>query len=473
MSNVRSATHGSRSPDSLAVLAAIPMIGLCVLLGWLVNESAASGRAAIFAASVATVGVVVAVGRRDLTRPEVLLPAIWFTGVALAQLRLLAGYETPWSDTMIIVAFGAPAAFAAGSLLAGRAIARPLKPLGPTRLASQRLRFVAMVLFVVGVIGLTVKAQRTGGIALFSNEIDSLRSAGGIHVPAWMTMMTDCLFLGFWTILLAFPRHRSSAERAFDSTLGLLCIAGVSLSASRNTLMIAITVPLVFMYLSRDGSHTPSRRFIGLAAVGLIIGLVTSGLFFVRTGQHRASRFESNFYTYVVPQTPEVARPLLPVYISLSAPLETLNRTIRHSKAAAGNVRYSAPGIPPQISPFGVRGDFYRFSGAISRPYYFNVATYAGPIYLDGRLPLVLAMSLVFGLASGGVRRWALVTPTVLRLAILAYVTYLIAFLVYENILSVFTLSVVFDLMMISIVVRWCSVAPDTHDAAPLGESND
>lgn len=448
-------TNSSSQSRGTGLASALTATALSIGLGWLVIHSAASGRITLFVAASMIAGIVAVAGRRDFTRPEVLLPVIWFGGVALAQLNLLPAYQTPWSATMIIVAFSAPAAFAAGSLVVGGGIARPRTPVAYTSLATTRLRASAFLLLLIGLAGITLKARLTGGFALFSNEIDSLRSAGGIHVPAWVTMMTDCLFLSLWCSLLTLAQRRPATERVFDAALAALAFGGVSLSASRNTLLIAVAIPVIFMYLARGARPISPGRVAAIVAVALLITVTISGLFFVRTGQHRQSRFESSFYTYVVPRTPTPLRPLLPFYISLTAPLETLNRTIRRSQAASAQGTYSVPGIPPAISPFGPRADFYAFSGAISHPYYFNVATYAGPPYLDGRLPLVLATSLLLGLLVGAARRWALAGPTPLRLAVLAYVTYLVGFLVYENLLAVFTISVVFDVLVVAAVMSW------------------
>jgi oligosaccharide repeat unit polymerase len=463
-------SRSERNPLRLlwAFAALVGLVAACVALGLLATELSGITRSAMaFASLLLAIGFLYA-GRSDLSRPEFLLPAIWYSAVTLAQTHLLAGYQTPWSAHMVLTAFFAPLVFAAGSLVGGGGATRPTSRMPLAGLSAGRLRAAGAFLLLVGFAGLALKAQRTGGVALFADEIDSLRSAGGIKIPAWLTMMTDCLFLSTWTFLIAGGSRSRGAARVMDFSLAAVGLAGVAFGASRNTLLITLLVPAIFAYLAGAARGISRRGLIWSLVLVTSVTLVASGLFYVRTGQHKQGSFETAFYSYVVPKTPVVLRPLLPLYIGLTAPLETLNRTTIHSDSAISGVSYFFPGIPPRITPFGPRGDFYAFTAAASRPYYFNVATFVGAAYLDGAVPMALLIALIMGLAFGVARRFLLRSPTPASLAIVAYLTYLVAFLIYENLFTFYTLSVVFDLIVIWSVlnfgsVRQTSAKPTTH----------
>lgn len=440
-----------------ALAGAFALVAVGVSLGYLATDISGLNRSTIaVAATLLAVGFAYA-GRSDFTRPEVLMPTIWYLAVAVAQVHLLAGYQSAWSAHMVLTAFAAPLVFAAGSLIGGAGRSRPSQGISMSGLNAGRLRAAGIFLVVVGFAGVALKAQRTGGLALFSSEIDSLRSAGGIEIPAWMTMMTNSLFLSAWSFLLAGSSRPRGSARSFDFSLAALGLLGVIFGASRNTILITLLVPAIFAYLTGATRLMSRRAFVWLVVTAMAVALVASGLFFVRTGQHKGGTFESAFYSYVVPDTPTALRPLLPLYIGLTSPLETLNRTTIRSDSAQPGVSYFFPGIPPEITPFGPRGDFYGFTRIVSRPYYFNVATFLGAPYLDGGLLMAMTLALLMGFAIGCARRLLLRAPSPANLAIIAYLTYLIAFLIYENMFTFYTLSVAFDLMVIWVVLNICS----------------
>jgi oligosaccharide repeat unit polymerase len=397
-------------------------------------------------------------GRRDLSRPGVALPIIWYAGVSISQLKLLHGYETSWSQTTTFLVFAGPLFFAAGSAICSFGIARPKSGLKLDLLRVDRLQSSALILLGLGVGGLYLKTQATGGIPLLSSNIDSLRSAGGIKIHAWITMLTDCFYLSAWMWMLSAIRSRGWL-RIRAGIMIVVALVGVAFGASRNTLLVAVFVPIVFAYISGATRNIRSSTAFGVVAGMVTLLLIVSGLFFVRTGQHEGAVFETYFYREVVPATDSTLRPLLPVYVGLATPLETLNRVVREfsSTAPVSHGTYSAPGIPPEISPFGPRSDFYQVTGELSRPYYFNVATYEGTLFADGGVLLVLTVSFILGLGFSWVRRKLLANPTVMTVGFAAYITYLSVFLVYENVLAFYTLSVITDLVIMMLTLRYCT----------------
>lgn len=407
-----------------------------------------------------TIAVVVAVlGRDDVTRPHVLLPMIWFGAVGLAQIAVI-NYQTPWSTNMVLVAILAPVAFAAGSFLAGGQVARPKRPPPLGVLDSQRLRVLSLVLLAMGLFGLWLKVGILGSVPILSESIDTLRSAGGIRIPPYVTYLTDCLALAAWARMLRWGLH-PGRPRVEDVLVIGIALAGVAASASRNTLLITLVVPLIFVYLAGATRTITPARSLAIATLASVVVLILSGLFFLRTAQHRDSSFESYFYRGVVAQTVVPLRPLLPVQVGLVAPFETLNRVTKrtHLVGSSPDGLYSLPGIPQPVSLWGPRADFYGLTGKLSSPYYFNVATFAGPLYADGGLELVVAAALVLGLMVGAARAWLLLRPTVARLAVMAYLTYFVGFLLYENFAAFYTTSMVWDVLVIAGGLAWCSKA--------------
>ena len=394
-------------------------------------------------------------GRDDVTRPHILLPALWFAAVSISQMKIL-NFEESWSDTTTAIVFGAPLIFGGSSWLAAGHARRPRSsPI--VGISATRLRAAAYSCLLIGFVGISVKAQLLGGLPLLADNIDELRSAGGIRIPAYVTFMTDCFFLGSWFAGLAVLYGRGDG-RLFDLVIALVGVGGVALSASRNTLLLTLLVPLIFLYQSRQIRMSSARqRIIGLVFVALIVTVV-SGMFFLRTGQHANSTFERQFYSQTVARTPAILQPLLPIYVGVAAPFETLSRVVDTPVIfPEGEGTYSMPGIPPQVSPFGIKRDFYEATGQLSSPYYFNVATYLGGFIGDGGLRLAAIASALLGLMYGLLWRTLLRRATLVALCLTAYLAYTVGFMLYENLVGFYTLSIVWDLVVITGVVLFAS----------------
>lgn len=445
-----------REPVVLSALALIA--GLIAGLGSTQIAPTREATIAVFAIGFA-VGFGL-LGRHDLTRPHVAMPLVWYSAVAVSQMKLLRTYETDWSTETVGVVFSAPIAFALGSYLVCNDAVRPVRAAGLGTLRESRLRTCAAVLLVLGAVGVAWKTSLTGGIPLLADQIDSLRSAGGIRIPAYVTFLTDCLYLSAWLwMLLVWLRHKSGRSILFDVAMVVVALAGVATAASRNTLLLTLTVPLIFAYLAGAFRTLRPMKAAAVTALAVLALLVASGLFYVRTGQHAEASFESYFYSSIVADAAPVARPMLPLYVGLATPLETLNRVIAHfpSNDVLDDGVFSVPGIPAQLNPLGEPGDFYELTGALSSPYYFNVATYTGAPYADGGALLVLLASLGLGLGFGAARRYCFIRVDARSFALAAYLTYVAIFLFYENLLAFYTLSVVWDALLIAAVMGYCT----------------
>lgn len=438
---------------------AAALIGALPLIGQPSKEATIATFAGLLGAAIGLAG------RRDLTRPHVALPLVWFAAVTVAQLKLL-NYETTWTTETSILVFVGPLVFAAASAVASGPAIRPSVLLRAHELRRSRLRAVVVVLLIAGITGMVFKVGRLGGVPLLADQIDDLRSAGGVKIPAYITVLTDCFFLSAWAAMLSFAVTRSVGGRVVDTALTMLGLTGVAFSASRNNLLLALLVPLILLYLAGATRKITGWRAVGMAGAVLCVVTIASGLFYLRTEQHTEAQFESYFYADVVQSTTPALRPMLPVYVGLATPLETLNRVVQAFPDRSLDVgTYSLPGIPPQVSPLGRRNDIYAVTGALSRPYYFNVATYEAAFYADGGAWLVLTASAVLGLGAGLLRRKLLAKGSLGAVAVLAYLTYVVVFLFYEDLAGFYTLSLLWDVLIILAVVRFVEVAPERDRA--------
>jgi hypothetical protein len=413
-------------------------------------------------AAVGLAGAALFVGRRDLTQPHVLLPLVWFAAVAVAQVDFF-NYQTPWSRETTTVVFACPLVLAAASRwAAGPMSVRTVRPRGIDPVIDARVRIASCILIVLGAAGLYLKIQILGTAPIFSDSIDTLRSAGGIKIPAYLTFLTNCFALCGWLRTYRFfAGSKATSLRAEDLALVAVALGGVAASASRNALLLTLILPLIFAYLVGAFRDRRLGTTIVLTIGTAVAVAIIAGLFFIRTSQHRDSAFESYFYRGVVPATPAVLRPTLPIQIGVAAPFETLNRVVRstHRPGTRPAGHYSVPGLPTQLSFLtGPRANFYLLTAKLSSPYYFNVSTYAGPLYADLGLGGLLFASTVLGVLFGFSRRFLFLAGSMAAYAIAAYLAYLTAFLLYENVLTFYTFSVVWDLTILFLLGQLCIV---------------
>lgn len=398
----------------------------------------------------------------DWTRPHIALLVPWYGAVALSQLRL-TDYQTPWSAQFAAIALGGPLVLAAGAAVAdGGASRSSFAQVYSVRHDYARLRTIARILFAGAVLGSILKLRIQGGFALFSSEIDATR--GSFHIPAPVTVLTDGFFLSAWLTLIGIyaTRRRGSRIPRADALLLGVSVLGVGVSASRNSILVTLAVPFIFLYVI-GALRRP--RAIALLAIAVVFLAVTSGLFYIRTSQHSGSAFESSFYSTTVPETPWLLRPLLPIYVSTTAPFETLNRVV-HAFPSQFPYRhgwYSISFLPKQTHLH--RANLYAATAVLSAPYFFNVATYEGPLFGDAGPPGVLLGSALIGLAIGLSRRRLARDATLAGAAAWSYVTYTIFFMSYDQLYSIFLTS------FTDIITLWLALRLTTSrggETAPL-----
>jgi oligosaccharide repeat unit polymerase len=84
------------------------------------------------------------------------------------------------------------------------------------------------------------------------------------------------------------------------------------------------------------------------------------------------------------------------------------------------------------------------------------VATYQGRLLADiGWLGVVLG-SILLGLAFGSLSRWARRRGGLLAVAMIAYLAYYSAYMLYDNLLS-FTVIAVYDLLVVTVLTAYCT----------------
>jgi len=388
---------------------------------------------------------------KDWTRPHIVLLVPWYAAVALSQLRLTS-YQTPWSSRLSVLALAGPLILALASAIAdGGASRAAFADVIDVRIDQRRLRMVVRGLLVGALVGSIVKFKIQGGLALFSSDIDATR--GTFHIPAPVTLLTDGFFLSAWLNLIGIYATRRSGRPVSRADLLLLGISvfGATANASRNTILLTLAVPFIFAYVI-GVLRRPSKT----VAVALVVTFlaITSGLFYIRTNQHSGSAFESSFYSVTVPQTPLIFRPFLPIYVSTTAPFETLNRVTKAFPLQFPYEHgwYSISLFPKQTHLH--RANLYAATAVLSEPYYFNVATYEGPLYGDGGPAGVLLGSALIGLAIGVFRRRMARRPSLAGAAAWAYVTYTIFFMAYDQLYSIF-LTTFTDIFILWLALRF------------------
>jgi hypothetical protein len=282
--------------------------------------------------------------------------------------------------------------------------------------------------------------------------------ADGQGLPSWSTALTNGFYLGMWCALAAIwvlPRMTPRRRIAGLWLLAGIGLFGVALEASRNLLVFAVIVPLAAAYLlgrPRDRSRTFAWA-LGAAAV-LVIGV--GGLFAVRLD--RADGPAKAYIDRETDRQPELLRPTIPVYVNAVFPLEGARRL---HEAVPDRYPYELGGVsltslPAKAFPEGKP----RLGDTVARlmrtdeggdQLTWTVSSYQGRLIADLGWRGVLLGSALLGLTFGALYRWARARRGFVVVALIAYLSYYSAFMLYDNQLS-FTLIGIFDLFVVGLV---------------------
>jgi hypothetical protein len=401
-------------------------------------------------------------GRRDLTRPAVAFGVPWFAFVALAQLRL-TDLEQPWSIGFTLVAFGGGIAFVVAAVLAtGTDGARGTIPLEREQINTRRLLTVAILLLLAGVPAVFYRAHVLGGIPLLSENPDVVRGRvfhnGEVILPGWSSALTGGFYIGLWAVLVAIwaLAPRVSRRRLVPLwLLALVALFGVSLEASRNLILFAVVVPALGAYLmARPGGSR--RAHVGWVVASVCVFVLgVGGLYALRL-----TRGDSNARTYIAQQgdkLPAGVRPILPLYVNAAYSLEAARRVY---EAVPGQLAYengaaSLTSLPDKLFPEGKSQLGGHVATLMQTEAHaritWTVSSYQGRLLADLGWRGVMLGSMLLGLGLGSLYRWARGKAGFLPLALIAYVVYYCAYMVYDNPLS-FSLIAVYDLGIIALM---------------------
>lgn len=411
-------------------------------------------------AALAIAVATLVLGRRDVTRPAVAFGSVWFGCIALAQLRLTE-VETQWSPGFTRLAFAGGLAFMlAATVAGGTAHARERIRVSRDHYMASRLVKAGLLLAAGGLAGVAYKAHVLGGIPLLSNRADELRGhaiqGGEVAVPAWSSALTDGFFLAMWCFLAAIWMLWKRTPRRNIIGLGLLAagsLFGVALLASRNSILFAVSVPVAAAYLSHRAQRRSAR--LGLVAITLAtVAAIIGGLFVVRLSEGGQ---RDTFLHREMDRQALLVRPVIPFYINAVYPLEAASRVYR---AVPQQQPYTDGGssltsLPDAAFPEGKPAIGSTFAvlmrSQVPGSPTWSVATYQGRLYADGGWQIVLLGSLLLGLGFGALYRWARSRSGFLALAVVGYLAYYSAFMVYDNFLS-FSIIAIYDLAVVALV---------------------
>jgi oligosaccharide repeat unit polymerase len=363
-----------------------------------------------------------------LANPLVGFPILWFAGVALSQIHIFS-FQRNWSAFVWAIMFLAPAGFILGGLVGRGLVARRVRAareepraLGPGQ--RRRLRMLLIACLVVGYAELAHQFAGVGSVPLFADNIDATRAAQpGGPLVVLTQMLTVAMILG----LLAPPRLLSWRAAPELIVAGVAAL-GFLLAGGRGTIAIgvagAVLARLLYWGLPRP------RAVIG----GLVLGYAAvSALFFVRADQHRGNAFEAELFDSVIPSTPMLLRPYLPLHVGLTTNFHVLDRLtgVFPSVHEWGGGSYSTSGFDAVVPGTNQLSDI---AAQVAAP--FITSTAAGPYFADGGAPGVVLGMALFGLVTVAAYTWARRTGSFVACMIGGYVTYMGLFGVYTNLFT-------------------------------------
>lgn len=359
-----------------------------------------------------------------LSVPAVAFAVLWLVAVATARIHVL-DIQQPWSTKTWLVIIIVPAAF----LIGGFAVRWPARALAhprPNTLRPQRTpRKILALLVVVGYAELAREFATSGTVPLFSSQVDVARTS--LNSGA-LELLTAGLTVAA-VVAVTIPKRLLSRAALPDLALAAIGLLGFLLEGGRYAVVVPIAAGVVARSLYR---RPPSFRTLvapALCAVGLF-----SLIFYWRTGQELNGAFAQELYGRVLPGTPTLLVPLLPVHFALALNFTALAAIVSffpHSMPFGHGVydAYPLHGILHASSVSSV-------SAILTPPW--TVSTLAGPMWADGGfVGVVIGCVITGGLTTAPY--WIFRRTRTFSHALLAGYFFAIAvFCVYMNILTQF-----------------------------------
>lgn len=356
-----------------------------------------------------------------LLSPLLTFTAAWVFAALLSQYHLLNGQQD-WSTIVIVVVVMVPVAFVAGGLI-GEGLA-----LGRARRAesahvpreSRTYRRVLLVLLVVGLLELVHQFAKIGGIPLLSPGGSVLRfSQGGPTI-----ILTDGLTVAA-IVALVRPQRLLSRESRFELLIAAAALGGFALQAGRGSVVLPVIVAIAarWLYWGRP------RNWMFIGGALLAFAAVVFG-FYLRTRQNPYNPFESELFGEILPDTPFLLQPLVPIYLAITTNFLALQGVIGHfpTGEAFGGGSFDAVGL--DIVFHGAR-NLSDVSGSITPPWV--TSTVAGPFWADGGFISLIPGIAATGFISAGAFAMAVRTRSFRWSMIAGYLLYLAIFGLYTN----------------------------------------
>lgn len=354
--------------------------------------------------------------------PLVVFCGGWIATALLCQLQILNAQST-WSTVMLAVVVAVPFAFVAGGMI-GEGIALRVSPEQASHTApapSTRIfRIVLCVFLLLGLAELAHQFVKIGGIPLLSPQGNTLRfQQGGATI-----VLTDLLTVAAIAALVR-PRDLLAKESRFELLVGAVALGGFALQAGRGSVVLPVIVATAGRWL-----YWGRPKWWVLSGAGLIAFAVIVFGFYLRTRQNPYNPFENEFYGEIVPGTPLILQPLLPIYVALTTNFVALQGLVGAFPTAFpfGHGIYDALALDTFVSGAENVGDV---SAAITPPWV--TSTVAGSFWADGGFWAVIGGVAVTGFLSAGAFAMAVRTRSLRWSMTAAYLLYLVVFGLYSN----------------------------------------
>ncbi len=329
---------------------------------------------------------------------------------------------------MWVVVTAVPFGFLLGGLL-GRSlvsIAASSAP-HPTALPvapARRFRLLLLIFVLVGWLEELHQFIGAGTVPLLSGNIDAAR----VSLPGGPTIiLTDLLIVAAATSFFVAP-HPFDRQVRVEFLLGVTALAGLALEGGRGTIIQSVTIAFIARWLYVGRPRT--RSIVAILAIGLTL---VSAAFFVRTAQHSNDALGIELRDRVLPATPVLLRPLLPLDLALATNFEALARVVDDfpNNEPYGRGLYSAHGLDLFIRN---ARDLTTVTAQLSPPWVTSTA--AGPFWADGGLILVVAGFILIGAISTAAFAIARITRAAADALVAASFVFLAGFCVYQNLFT-------------------------------------
>jgi oligosaccharide repeat unit polymerase len=359
---------------------------------------------------------------KTLISPLVAFCGGWAFTALLSQFHVLST-QTRWSTVVIAVVVSVPLAFLSGALIGEglafrytRAEERRRAPAPATRI----FRILLCVFLVLGLAELAHQFARIGGIPLLSPNGNVLRfNQGGPTI-----VLTDLLTVAAIAALVR-PENLLARESRFELAVAAIALSGFLLQGGRGSVVLPVIVATAgrWLYWGRPKAWMISGAGL-VAFAAIVFG------FYLRTRQNPYNPFEAELYGEVLPGTPIILQPLVPIYLALTTNFLALQGIVGDfpTATAFGHGIYDTLALNAIVPGSQNLADV---SAALTPPWV--TSTVAGPLWADGGFWVLLPGVAVTGFLSAGAFAMAMRTKSLRWSMAAAYMLYLAIFGLYSN----------------------------------------